>query len=569
MCAKKVKPFRLPRHIYNALEAVVGKRWISEKRAVVETYSKLSIEAASFLRKHQKDHTAIPACVVLPANTEEVRKVVKICNRYKVPFIPFTNGQVFCSTTVPKPTVVIHLSRMNRILQIDTENMCATVEAYVDYTQLQAEAMKRGLWNGGCPLATSLCKLSSQFAFAGLWQTDLKYGQLNRNIVSVKMVLPDGEILETGSRCLPGAGDFWEYGPGPDLTGLQRSAAGTSGIVTEITLKLHPWAGEKSLPEVPHGRPSLQDVHDPRYDAAVPPKNHRLYWIEFDDFESEIKAMREISHSGIAIGLNATGVYSAYYCSQTQELTEKRCKERFFPAWNCYVIIAGITSPKQIDYEEKVLKEIIKKVGGRFLSEDYKRDVLYALSPWNLDWVRHVCGYRMNRRMYANAWLPVGPFEVAIQTQRFWKDALETIGECHITDRGGAEDTPFIYALHRGRFCFAEVDNYPDPTNPDEIKKAVAFSIYGITRLVKEKVGNTLMAFIAVEPMTTMFPEVGPKAYLLFRKIRKVFDPNGVCSPQRQVYTDEEWKQMPQDIFDIVNKMRVFQGMKPIKKEEI
>ncbi len=112
---------------------------------------------------------------------------------------------------------------MNRVVGIDTQNMSATLEPYVDYAQLQAEAMKRGLWNGGTPLATTLCKLSSQFAFAGLWQTDLKYGLFNRNIVSVKMVLPDGDILETGSRCMPRAGDFWEYGPGPDLMGLQRS----------------------------------------------------------------------------------------------------------------------------------------------------------------------------------------------------------------------------------------------------------------------------------------------------------------------------------------------------------
>jgi hypothetical protein len=454
---------------------------------------------------------------------------------------------------------------MNKVINIDTDNMAATLQAYVDYAQLQAEAMKHGLWNGGTPLATSLCKLSSQFSFAGLWQTDLKYGLLNRNLVSVKMVLPDGRILDTSSRCLPGAEDFWEYGPGPDLLGMQRGGAGSNGIVTEITVKLHPWPGGKTLPEVPHGRPSLEDVHDPKYDSPEPPENHKLFWIEFEDFKTQIKTMREISHSGIAIGLNATGVYSAYYCSQTQEMTWDRCKKKFFPAYNCYVIIAGTTSKKQIEYEEKVLRLIVERNKGTFLSENHKPEVLEALKPWNLDCIRHTSGIRMNRKMYANAWLPTGPFEVGMQTQEFWSDALNAFGECDITDRGGADDTPFLYALQRGRFCFAEVDNYPDPTNPEEIQKAAGFGVYGMARLVKEKICPCLMAFLSVEPFTTMFPEVGKNQHLLFRKIRKVFDPKGVNAPGRQVYTEEEWKNVPAPLKGLVNKMREMVGLKTVE----
>jgi hypothetical protein len=563
--SRKVLQKKLSPEVYTELEAMVGKRWISQQRSLVETYSKLSIEGMTFVRKHQKDETAIPACVILPETTEQVQEIVKICNRYKVPFFPFTNGQVFSCPTTDEPTLVIHMSRMNKVINIDTDNMAATLQAYVDYAQLQAEAMKHGLWNGGTPLATSLCKLSSQFSFAGLWQTDLKYGLLNRNLVSVKMVLPDGRILDTSSRCLPGAEDFWEYGPGPDLLGMQRGGAGSNGIVTEITVKLHPWPGGKTLPEVPHGRPSLEDVHDPKYDSPEPPENHKLFWIEFEDFKTQIKTMREISHSGIAIGLNATGVYSAYYCSQTQEMTWDRCKKKFFPAYNCYVIIAGTTSKKQIEYEEKVLRLIVERNKGTFLSENHKPEVLEALKPWNLDCIRHTSGFRMNRKMYANAWLPTGPFEVGMQTQEFWSDALNAFGECDITDRGGADDTPFLYALQRGRFCFAEVDNYPDPTNPEEIQKAAGFGVYGMARLVKEKICPCLMAFLSVEPFTTMFPEVGKNQHLLFRKIRKVFDPKGVNAPGRQVYTEEEWKNVPAPLKGLVNKMREMVGLKTVE----
>ena len=562
---QKVIQKKLPREVYNALKNIVGEQWIYEQRSVVETYSKLSIEAATFVRKHEKDPTVLPACVVLPETTEEVQVIVKICNRYHIPFIPFTNGQVFCSTTNPSPTLVIHFSRMNKILTIDTENMSATLQPYVDYAQLQAEAMKLGLWNGGSPLATSLCKLASQFSFAGLWQTDLKYGLLSRNIVSVKMVLPDGEMLTTGSRSIPNAGDFWEYGPGPDLLGLQRAGAGTSGIVTEITVKLHAWVGDAAFPEIPAGRPSLLDVHEPKYDnPPAPLKNHKIFWIEFRDFESQIHAMREIAHSGIGIGLNATGVYSAFYCSQTQEMTIERCRTKFFPDWNCYVILANTTSDKQIDYEEKVLAQIIEEFGGTFLSEAYKPEVLEALKPWYYDCIRHTTGFRMNRKMYANAWLPVGPFETAFETSKQWKKALQTFGECDITDRGGADDTPFIYALQRGHFCFFETDNYPDPADPEDIKKAMGYGMYGAAAFVKHDLGPMFLVFLNIEPFTSMFPETGPNAHLFMRKIRKVFDPNSVASPGRQVFTEEEGQEFPKEIKDADNHMRSLNDMSPV-----
>ncbi len=563
---EKVIQKKLPREAYNALRNIVGQRWIYEQRSVVETYSKLSIEALSYIKKHDKDPHVLPSCVVLPCSTEEIQAVVKICNRHGIPFIPFTNGQVFCNPTNPSPTLIIHLSRMNKILHIDTDNMSATLEAYVDYGQLQAETMKRGLWNGGSPLATSLCKLASQFAFAGLWQTDLKYGLFSRNIVSVKMVLPDGEILTTGSKCMPRAGDFWEYGPGPDLLGLQRAGVGTNGIVTEITVKLHPWVGDDSFPEIPAGRPSLIDVHDPKYDnPPAPLKNHKLFWVEFDNFESQIRAMREVAHSGIAIGLNATGVYSAYYCSQTQDMTVERCKNEFFPSWNCYAIIAGITSQKQIEYEEQVLRQIIDECGGRFITQDYKPEVFEALKPWNYDCIRHSTGYRMNRKCYANAWLPVGQLDNAFETSKQWTEALNRFGEIDITDRGGADDTPFVYALQRGHFCLFETDNYPDPANVDELRKALGYGVYGAAAFIKHNLGPMLMAFLSVEPFTTMFPEAGPDAYLLMRKIRKVFDPNSVASPGRQVFTEEEWQQFPKEIKDIVNQMKQLKELQTVE----
>ena len=567
METKKMITNKLPVEVYKALENVVGSQWVSQDRADLECYSKLSLDAEGIIKKHMKDPSSIPACVVLPGSTEDVQAIVRVANKHRVPFVPFTNGQAMSAPTTNEPTICVHLSRMNRVLKIDEDTMAATLEPYVDYGQLLAEAAKVGLWNGGTPLATTLSKLSSQSAFAGIWQTSLKYGLLGRNVVSYTFVLPTGEIFKAGSKTVAGVDDFWDCSPGPDLMGLTRASGGTMGIITEITVKLHPWVGGPDIPEPPAGRPSIHNYHEAKYDTAPPPDKHKLFWIEFPDYDAEIDAYREIAHSGIGIGLNASGVYSAYYCSQTQEMTEARYQAGFFPPWNLYVILAGIVDNDQLVYEEKVLRKIAEEFGGKFLSQDYKPDVLEALAPWNLDWLRNVCGYRMNRRTYTGAVLPYGPPEVAKYHSRIWKEALDIYGETHMTDRGGVDNTTFLYAMDAaGRYTLSETDGYPDPTDPESVHTFIKYSMYATIKNAAERDVAPFAFGGPAEPLTTFFPEQGPNAYLLFRKFRKVFDPNGISSPGRQVFTEKEYQSFPQEKFNQINALRQQMGMKSLKR---
>ncbi len=123
---------------------------------------------------------------------------------------------------------------------------------------------------------------------------------------------------------------------------------------------------------------------------------------------------------------------------------------------------------------------------------------------------------------------------------------------------------PLSMPCSAGHFCLFETDNYPDPVLPDEIRKAMGFGIYGAAVVAKNNLGPQLMAFVNVEPFTTMFPEAGPNAHLFMRKIRKVFDPNSVASPGRQVFTEDEWQQFPGEVKAAVNKMRELNGMQPV-----
>jgi len=569
---KKCVPAQLAPEIYRALENIVGPDNISRDRAVLECYSKFSIDSAGTLKKHAKDPSNIPACVVLPGSTGEVQSVVRVCKRFHVHFIPFTNGQIgFNGPTTPLPTVCIHLSRMNRVLTIDTDTMTARLEAYADYAQVQADAMKLGLWNGGSPLATTLCKLSSQSAIAGVWQTDHKYGGLSRNIVSITLVTPAGDILVTGSDAVAGMDVFWEYGPGPDLFSLVRGSLGTTGIITEIVVKLHAWPGQAALPEPPAGRPCILTYEDARYDTAPAPKNIQLLWAEFSDFETELSALRAIGQAGIGMGLNATGVYNAYYCSQTQDLTLERVRAHFFPPYNCYIILGGFVSKQQLAWEEAVFRDIIREAGGIFLSPAHKPEVLAALAPWNLDCIRHVTGFRMNRHAYCGSYVLAGPVDsVARATRESWRKSIETFGETYITDRGGIDDTPFLYSSnHLGRHWLTETDVYPDMTKPELVQRGDALILSTIAQNIAGRFGPGANGLgVGIEPITSFFPEVGPNAHLFFRKLRQVFDPEGLCAAGRQVFTQQELERFPGPVADALNSMRQMQGMKPVMKDD-
>ena len=81
--------------------------------------------------------------------------------------------------------------------------------------------------------------------------------------------------------------------------GLTRASGGTMGIITEITVKLHSWVGGTDIPEPPAGRPNIHNYQEAKYDTAPPPDNHKLFWIEFPNYDAEIDTYREMLRGSI------------------------------------------------------------------------------------------------------------------------------------------------------------------------------------------------------------------------------------------------------------------------------
>jgi glycolate oxidase len=240
----------LPREVYEALEEIVGPDNITEEPATLDSYAyQWMAELVPNVTDGSKFFDRAEA-VLLPGSTEEVQATVKACNQHKLKFHVFSTGWGPWAASPSEGQILLDLRRMDRILEIDEQNMFAVVEPYVVAGQLQAEAMKVGLNNhiSGAGAGTSV--LANACCFQGGGPDCIYFASPQDSILSIEWVMPTGEILRTGSLGSD-LGWFCAEGPGPSTQGIIRGAlggAGGWGVVTKIAIRLVHWPGPSHIP---------------------------------------------------------------------------------------------------------------------------------------------------------------------------------------------------------------------------------------------------------------------------------------------------------------------------------
>jgi len=174
-----------------------------------------------------------PEVVVLPANTEEVSQVVKLASEDHVPVVPRGMGSGMAAGSIPMVAggMVISLTRMNHILEIDTENATVLTEAGIITADLQAAVEKIGLFYPPDPSSIRHSTIGGNIACNAGGPRCLKYGVTGDYVLGLTIVLADGRILKTGGKPIK---DVTGY----DLKGLFTGSEGTLGLVTEALLRL-------------------------------------------------------------------------------------------------------------------------------------------------------------------------------------------------------------------------------------------------------------------------------------------------------------------------------------------
>lgn len=178
---------------------------------------------------------AKPAAVVLPETEEEVVEIVKLCHMAGVPFVARGSGTSLSGGSLPVENgVVIALNRLNKILHIDPEQRTAVVQPGVVNLKISNMVKKYGLYYAPDPSSQSICTIGGNVAFNSGGAHCLKYGMTSNHVLKLRVVLPDGEVVEFGTESTEG------MGVGPDLIGLFIGSEGLFGVALEITVRLLP-----------------------------------------------------------------------------------------------------------------------------------------------------------------------------------------------------------------------------------------------------------------------------------------------------------------------------------------
>ncbi|CAH0345419.1 glycolate oxidase subunit GlcD [Bacillus sp. CECT 9360] len=180
------------------------------------------------------NYQALPDAVVSPRNTAEVAEIVKICNEHHVPIVPRGSGTNLCGGTCPlEGGIVMLFKHMNRILEIDEENLTATVQPGVITFDVITAAEAKGLFYPPDPGSMKISTIGGNINENSGGLRGLKYGVTRDYVMGLEIVLPNGEIIRTGGKL---AKDVAGY----DFTRLYVGSEGTLGVITEATLKLIP-----------------------------------------------------------------------------------------------------------------------------------------------------------------------------------------------------------------------------------------------------------------------------------------------------------------------------------------
>jgi glycolate oxidase len=228
---------------------------VGEKHVLYEDPGRIEIYSHDEVAGQEYAH--MPEVVVRPDGADEIAQILRLANRERIPVTPRGAGSGLSCGAVPVyGGILLSLERMNRILEIDPENMTVTVEPGVITNEINGAVREHGLFYAGYPMSLESCFVGGNVAENAGGGRAIKYGVTGRYVLGLEVVLPTGEIVQLGGKRVK---DVTGY----DLIHLLVGSEGTLGIFTRITLRLVPQPAARAVLLVP-----FEDV--PTAIATVP-----------------------------------------------------------------------------------------------------------------------------------------------------------------------------------------------------------------------------------------------------------------------------------------------------------
>ncbi len=178
-------------------------------------------------------YCGLPLAVALPETLEQAQSIIQLCKQYNTPVIARGAGTGLAGGAMPtKDAVVLSLAKFNQILEVDADNQTATVQPGVRNLAISEAVAEHGLYYAPDPSSQIACTIGGNVAENSGGVHCLKYGLTVHNVLGLKFLTIDGELIELGGKALDDAG----Y----DLLALLHGSEGLLGVIVEVTVKLLP-----------------------------------------------------------------------------------------------------------------------------------------------------------------------------------------------------------------------------------------------------------------------------------------------------------------------------------------
>ena len=435
--------------------------------------------SAAVREHHGKDESyfpyAPPDAVVFLRTTEEVRDVVNICRAHRVPMIPYGVGTSLEGHILAvQGGVCIDLSQMNQVLAVHEADLDAVVQAGVTRKQLNEHIKHTGLFFPVDPGADAT--LGGMAATRASGTNAVRYGTMRENVLSLKVVLADGRVIQTSRRAKKSAAGY-------DLTRLFVGSEGTLGIITEVTVKLYP----------------VQEAMS----AAV---------CAFESVDGCTNTVIQTIQAGVPIAR------CDIVCEKTVDAINKYKKTSYRVAPTVFFEFHG-TKTSVVEQAETV-QAIAKENGGM--------DFVWATRPeerTQLWQARHDAYF---------ACLQIKPGARAVSTDVCVP--ISRLAECvHETMedvKNYIAPVPLLGHIGDGNFHLMLLI---DPARPEDTEVAKQFNRRLVERALKMEGTCTGEHGIGLGKMDSMRMELGDDVMDLMRDIKQVFDPHNLMNPGKVV----------------------------------
>jgi D-lactate dehydrogenase (cytochrome) len=435
--------------------------------------------SAAVREHHGKDESyfpyALPDVVVFAKTTEEVRDIVNICRRHRVPMIPFGVGTSLEGHILAvQGGVSIDLSQMNQVLAVHEADLDAVVQAGVTRKQLNEHIKHTGLFFPVDPGADAT--LGGMAATRASGTNAVRYGTMRENVLSLKVVLADGRIIQTSRRAKKSAAGY-------DLTRLFVGSEGTLGIITEVTVRLYP----------------VQEAMS----AAV---------CAFDSVDGCTNTVIQTIQSGIPIAR------CDIVCDKTVAAINKFKKTDYRVAPTVFFEFHG--SKTSVVEQAEAVQAIAKEHGGH--------DFQWATRPeerTQLWQARHDAYF---------ACLQIRPGSRAVSTDVCVP--ISRLAECvHETMedvKNYFAPVPLLGHIGDGNFHLMLL---VDPARPEETETAKQFNKRLIERALRLEGTCTGEHGVGLGKIGSMRMELGEDVMDVMRDIKQVFDPHNLMNPGKVV----------------------------------